>query len=52
MQPRNMAIVAVILVFGIGGMTFQAGEFSLKGVGLAGVLGVTLNLLLPAPPNR
>jgi len=47
MQPRNMAIVAIIVVFGIGGMTFSAGEFTLKGIGLAGITGVLLNLILP-----
>ncbi len=47
MQPRNMAIVALILVFGFGGMSFSAGEFTVKGIGLAGLLGVFLNLVLP-----
>lgn len=47
MQPRNLAIVAVILVFGIGGMSFGTADFSLGGIGLAGITGVVLNLLLP-----
>ena len=47
MEPRNLSIVALILVFGIGGMAFSAGEFSIKGIGLAGILGVFLNLVLP-----
>jgi uracil permease len=47
MHPRNLAIVAVILVFGIGGMSFEAGEFAIKGIGLAGIVGVLLNLVLP-----
>ena len=47
MEPRNLSIVALILVFGIGGMSFSAGEFSIKGIGLAGLLGVILNLVLP-----
>jgi uracil permease len=46
-EARNLSIVALILVFGIGGMSFSAGEFSLQGIGLAGVLGVLLNLVLP-----
>jgi uracil permease len=46
-EPRNLAIVALILVFGIGGMSFSAGEFNLQGIGLAGILGVVLNLVLP-----
>ena len=47
MEPRNMAIVAVILVFGIGGMVFQAGDFVLEGIGLAGIVGVLMHLILP-----
>jgi uracil permease len=46
-EPRNLAIVALILVFGIGGMAFSVNEFSLKGIGLAGITGVVLNLVLP-----
>lgn len=46
-EPRNLTIIALILVFGIGGMSFSAGEFTLEGIGLAGVLGVFLNLVLP-----
>lgn len=47
MHPRNMAIVALIVIFGIGGMTLPIGQFKLGGIGLAGVLGVLLNLVLP-----
>ncbi|MFZ7128219.1 MAG: uracil-xanthine permease family protein [Desulfobacterales bacterium] len=47
MEPRNLSIVALILVFGIGGMTFSFGKFALEGIGLAGILGVFLNLILP-----
>jgi len=46
-EPRNLSIVALILVFGIGGMSLSAGEFSLEGIGLAGIMGVLLNLVLP-----
>ena len=53
MEPRNMVIVAVILVFGIGGMVIEVGAVSVKGIGLAGIIGVVLNLVLPktAPPR-
>ncbi|HSO18761.1 MAG TPA: solute carrier family 23 protein [Desulfosarcina sp.] len=46
-QPRNLTIVALILVCGIGGMVLPFGKFTLGGIGLAGVLGVVLNLILP-----
>lgn len=47
MDLRNLLIVALILVFGIGGITFSAGAFTLKGVALALIVGVILNLILP-----
>ncbi|SDN21988.1 uracil permease [Desulfonauticus submarinus] len=47
MEARNLAIVAIIVIFGVGGMAFSAGEFTLKGIGLAGIVGVFLNLILP-----
>ena len=46
-EPRNLAIVGIILVTGVGGLSFSAGEFVLEGIALAGVLGVVLNLVLP-----
>jgi uracil permease len=46
-ESRNLTIVALILVCGIGGMVLPFGKFTLGGIGLAGVLGVVLNLILP-----
>ncbi len=51
-EPRNLSIVALILVFGIGGMAFPMGKFTLGGIGLAGITGVVLNLLLPGKKNK
>jgi len=45
--PRSLVIIAVILVCGIGGMKFTAGTFAIEKIGLAGVLGLLLNLILP-----
>ena len=47
LRSRNILILGVILVFGVGGMSFSIGELALRGVGLAAVLGVLLNLVLP-----
>lgn len=47
MNPRNLCIVSVTLVTGIGGMSVQIGNFSLQGISLCGVLAVLLNLVLP-----
>ncbi|NLS13187.1 uracil-xanthine permease [Vibrio sp. SM6] len=46
-NARNLVIVAVTLVFGIGGMAFGIGEFSLQGVSLCGIVAILLNLILP-----
>lgn len=48
-SPRNLCIVSVTLVTGIGGLGVHIGSFSLQGISLCGVLAVTLNFLLPKP---
>lgn len=45
--PRNMVIVSVTLVFGIGQMAIGIGDFSLKGVGLCGIVAILLNIIFP-----
>jgi uracil permease len=47
LQPRNLIIVAVILVLGVGGLSLKAGNFALEGIGLSSLIGVVLNLVLP-----
>ncbi|MHB8765311.1 MAG: uracil-xanthine permease family protein [Deferrisomatales bacterium] len=49
---RNLAIIALVLVVGIGGVTWKAGDFALGGIGLSGLLGVLLNLVLPGAPRE
>ncbi|GHA63144.1 uracil-xanthine permease family protein [Photobacterium aphoticum] len=46
-KARNLVIVAVTLVFGIGGMAFGIGGFSLQGISLCGIVAIMLNLILP-----
>ncbi|QIR14393.1 uracil-xanthine permease family protein [Shewanella aestuarii] len=46
-EPRNLSIVGVTLVFGIGGMAFGIGEFSLTGISLCGMIAIVMNLILP-----
>jgi len=46
-QPRNMVIVSLILVFGIGDMALGYAGFMVRGIGLAAIVGVLLNLILP-----
>ena len=47
MKPRNMVIVALIVVLGMGKMSFSFLGVHLEGIGLAGVAGVILNAILP-----
>lgn len=44
---RNMVIVSMILVFSIGGMTFNFGGVPFSGIGLGAIVGILLNLVLP-----
>jgi uracil permease len=46
-NPRNMSIMAITLVFGIGGMVFNFGEFALQGIGLSAIIAILLNIVLP-----
>ena len=46
-EARNLIIVSVTLVFGIGGMVIGYGEFSLSGISLCAVVALVLNLVLP-----
>lgn len=49
-SARNLCIVSVTLVTGIGGLGLTIGSFSLQGISLCGVLAVLLNLVLPEEP--
>jgi len=44
---RNQVIVSIVLTIGIGGAIISYENFSLSGIGLASVVGVILNLILP-----
>lgn len=46
-KSRNLIIASVILVVGIGDLSFTLGKVTLGGIGLAGIVGVVLNLILP-----
>ncbi|MCQ4231712.1 uracil-xanthine permease family protein [Pseudomonas stutzeri] len=46
-EARNLIIVSVTLVFGIGGMAIGYGEFTLSGISLCAIVALLLNLLLP-----
>lgn len=46
-KTRNMVIISVILTVGIGGAAVEFGNFSMAGIGLASLVGVLLNLILP-----
>ncbi len=46
-NTKNMVIVAIMLTIGVGGAIITYGSFSLYGVGLAAIVGIILNLVLP-----
>ncbi|MBD9425183.1 uracil-xanthine permease [Pseudomonas sp. PDM15] len=46
-EARNLIIVSVTLVFGIGGMVIGGKEFALSGISLCAISALALNLLLP-----
>jgi uracil permease len=52
-EARNLVIVSVTLVFGIGGVLVATGpgpsDFGLKGIALCALVAIALNLLLPKP---
>lgn len=46
-NARNLVIVSVTLTVGIGGAVLQLGSFTMQGIGLAAIVAVVLNQLLP-----
>lgn len=46
-KPRNLMITALMLTVGIGGAVLKVGRVELKGIGLAALVGIVLNLILP-----
>lgn len=46
-NPRNMIIIALILVPALGGMVLDFGFASFSQIGLGAIVGVVLNLVLP-----
>jgi uracil permease len=51
-KTRNLVIVSIILTIGIGGAAISWGTFSIAGIGLASVVGVILNQILPNGENK
>ncbi len=46
-EARNLVILSVTLVFGIGGMVFGTGTVGLEGIALCAIAAIVLNLVLP-----
>lgn len=47
MIPRNLVIVSVTLVFGIGGLVLGGESLAFQGIALAAITAIVLNLVLP-----
>ena len=45
-------ILSLVLVAGVGGLSVGTAAWALKGIGLAGILGVVANLVLPGRRRR
>ena len=50
-NTRNLVISSLILTLGIGGAEFSIGSFNIGGIGLAALVGVILNLIIPDKSN-
>ena len=46
-DTRNLVIASLILTLGIGGAELTFGDFTIGGIGLAALVGVILNLIIP-----
>ncbi|MDX1297506.1 MAG: uracil-xanthine permease family protein [Pseudomonas sp.] len=46
-EARNLIIVSITLVFGIGGMVMGNSDFALSGISLCAISALVLNLVLP-----
>ena len=51
-QTRNIIIIGVTLTMGIGGAVLSYGNFSISGIGLSAIVGITLNLCLPKEKEK
>ncbi|AEX86069.1 uracil-xanthine permease [Marinitoga piezophila KA3] len=45
-EGKNLVIMSLMLVTGLGGAVFQAGNFALQGLGLAAIVGILANAIL------
>ena len=50
-NTRNLVISSLILTLGIGGAELSIGSFNIGGIGLAALVGVILNLIIPDKNN-
>jgi uracil permease len=46
-NTRNLVIASIILTLGIGGAELNIGSITIGGIGLAALVGVLLNIIIP-----
>lgn len=51
-DTRNLIIASLILTLGIGGAEMTCGSITIGGIGLAALIGVILNLILPQSKSK
>lgn len=49
---KNAVIASIVLITAIGGLFIPFGDFKLAGIGLAAIIGVVLNLVIPDPEGQ
>jgi uracil permease len=51
-DTRNIIIASIMLTTGVGGAELTSGTFSLSGIGLAAIVGIVLNFVLPNKKHK
>jgi uracil permease len=51
-NTRNLVIASLILTLGIGGAEMSFGSITMSGIGLAALVGVILNLIIPGGKQK
>lgn len=52
LEPRNLMLIAIVLVCGLGGLELGTKEFAMKGIGLSAIVAIVLNAILPRGEKR
>ncbi len=55
-ENRNLMIAAVVIILGVGmecgGFSLPLGDYTIPGMALSAIVGIIMNLVLPAAPGH